>query len=390
MRTITSILEDLNKNLEEMKGLDASNTEAMDRCLASDKALKVELSAAQAAEETERLALQRTVKKEAEKGHQFSIVRFIEGAMSGNMTGFEAEMAAAGAEEYRRIGLSQRGKVIPSVLLSRDVHGQNVTTNGEGGYLAITTQRYIEDVKEKLVVAAMGASYLTDLVGNVSLPSVGNVQATFLAEGASAPTRVADVANVILTPRGIRANMVTTRDLMKQTSLDVERILMDRLSDAEAACIDKEALKAISTAASSAGSSLTWANAVAMETAINSANANRGSMGYVLSASAWGTAKTTLKASGVSGYILDGNQINGYKADYSNLLASGVIGVFGNFQDLYIGRWGGIDLLVDPFTLGDTGEIKIQLFSYADAKVAFAKSFSKLASGSGSGSGVGA
>ena len=184
--------------------------------------------------------------------------------------------------------------------------------------------------------------------------------------------------------------MVTTRDLMKQTSLDVERILMDRLSDAEAACIDKEALKAISTAASSAGSSLTWANAVAMETAINSANANRGSMGYVLSAAAWGTAKTTLKASGVSGYILDGNQINGYRADYSNLLASGVIGVFGNFQDLYIGRWGGIDLLVDPFTLGDTGEIKIQLFSYADAKVAFAKSFSKLASGSGSGSGVGA
>lgn len=389
MRTITAILEDLDRNLQEMKGLDASNTEAMDRCLASDKALKVELSAAQAAEETERLALQRTVKKEAEKGHQFSIVRFIEGAMSGNMTGFEAEMAAAGAEEYRRIGLSQRGKVIPSVLL-RDVHGQNVTTNGEGGYLAITTQRYIEDVKEKLVVAAMGASYLTDLVGNVSLPSVGNVQATFLAEGASAPTRVADVANVILTPRGIRANMVTTRDLMKQTSLDVERILMDRLSDAEAACIDKEALKAISTAASSAGSSLTWANAVAMETAINSANANRGSMGYVLSASAWGTAKTTLKASGVSGYILDGNQINGYKADYSNLLASGVIGVFGNFQDLYIGRWGGIDLLVDPFTLGDTGEIKIQLFSYADAKVAFAKSFSKLASGSGSGSGAGA
>lgn len=389
MRTITSILEDLNKNLEEMKGLDASNTEAMDRCLASDKALKVELSAAQAAEETERLALQRTIKKEAAKGNQFSIVRFIEGAMSGNMTGFEAEMAAAGAEEYRRIGLSQRGKVIPSALL-RDVHGQNVGTNGEGGYLAITTQRYIEDVKEKLVVAAMGASYLTDLVGNVSLPSVGNVQATFLAEGASAPTRVADVANVILTPRGIRANMVTTRDLMKQTSLDVERILMDRLSDAEAACIDKEALKAISTAASSAGSSLTWANAVAMETAINSANANRGSMGYVLSAAAWGTAKTTLKASGVSGYILDGNQINGYKADYSNLLASGVIGVFGNFQDFYIGRWGGIDLLVDPFTLGDTGEIKIQLFSYADAKVAYAKSFSKLASGSGSGSGVGA
>ena len=41
-------------------------------------------------------------------------------------------------------------------------------------------------------------------------------------------------------------------------------------------------------------------------------------------------------------------------------------------------RWGGVEILVDPFTLGDTGEIKLQLFSYADVKVALAKSFSKL------------
>ena len=115
-----------------------------------------------------------------------------------------------------------------------------------------------------------------------------------------------------------------------------------------------------------------------METAINSVNANRGKMGYILPAADWGLAKTTVKASGIPSFILDnGNTINGYKADFSNQFAADTP-VFGNFEDLYIGRWGGVDILVDPYTLGDTGEIKLQLFSYADVKVALAKSFSKL------------
>ncbi len=60
--------------------------------------------------------------------------------------------------------------------------------------------------------------------------------------------------------------------------------------------------------------------------------------------------------------------------------------VFGNFADVYLGNWGGIDILVDPFSLGDKGEIKLQLFYYCDAKVTLgAKSFAKLTIASGSG-----
>ena len=379
MRTIMQIQEDLANNLRAWKALDPTDAEAQARCAAADKALKDELQAAIAAEETERMLVAKEAAKEAARGNEFSVLRFINGIITGHMDGIEGEMAAEGEREYRRIGLTQQGHVIPSAIL-RSTHGQNAGTAGDGGYLTVTTQHYIEDVKEKLVVANMGATVLNGLIGNVSLPSVGGVQATFLNEGVSASAKKANVANVTLSPRGIRAYMVTTRDLLKQTSLDVERILMDRLSDAAAACLDKAALAAVSTAATSAGSTLTFANMVAMETALNSLNANRGRMGYVLSSAGWGTAKTTLKSSGVSGYILDEDKrINGYKADFSNQLADGVISLFGNWGDLYIGNWGGIDLLVNPFALDDTAEIKIQVYSYADAKVAFSKSFSKVA-----------
>jgi HK97 family phage major capsid protein len=158
----------------------------------------------------------------------------------------------------------------------------------------------------------------------------------------------------------------------------VEQILKDRIIAAEATCIDKAALAAVVSAATSAGTSFSFANLVAMETAINSENANRGKMGYILPAADWGLSKVTAKASGFPAMILEpGNMINGYKADFSNQFAADTP-IFGNFEDLFIGRWGGVEILVDPFTMADTGEIKLQLFSYADVKVALAKSFSKL------------
>ena len=398
MRTLTEIRKekaDLEARIASLNA--AENGQDLKEALDRHDAVNVELRQAEVAERKEQEDARRKMEGEARKGHDFSLLRFIQGAMKGKMDGIEADYAAIGAEEYSRIGLRQNGFVIPSFALMRasgsgsasgsgagsgsasSPTGQNATTNADGGNLVITTQRYVEEVREKLVVAKMGATILNGLVGNVDLPSVGGITASFLDEAAQASAKKASVAKVTLTPRGCRAYMVTTRDLLKQTSIDVNRVLIDRLSDAAAACLEKEALASIVSAATqpAGGTSLTWANVVAMETTINTVNANRGNMGYVLPTASWGTAKTTLKASGVAGYILDGNTINGYRADFSNCFAANTP-VFGNFADLYLGNWGGIDILVDPYSLGDTGEVKVQLFYYADAKVALAKSFAKL------------
>lgn len=381
MRKITEIRKELAELEAKIASLNAAeNGKDLQEALDRYDAVTAELRQAEIAERKEQEDARRKMEGEAKKGHMFSLLRFIQGVMNGRMDGIEADYAAIGEAEYSRLGLRQNGFVIPSIALSRDASGQNAGVAADGGNLVITTQRYVEDVKQKLVVAGMGATVLNGLVGNVDLPSVGGITASFLAEAAtSAPSKKAVVSKVTLTPRGCRASMVTTRDLMKQTSLDVDRILIDRLSDAAAACLDKEALAAIVAAATQAGTAFSWATVVAMETAINTANANRGRMGYVLPTAQWGTAKTTVKdASGAGGFILDrDNTINGYKADYSNQFAAATP-VFGNFADLFLGNWGGIDVVVNPFSLDDTGEIKLSLFYYADAKVALAKSFSKL------------
>ena len=381
MRTnIAEIQKDLLEAANALKSVDLKDQAAVDAAEVKVNELTRELDLAKKADAAERLAVAQHLQKEEKKGHTFSIIRFLNGAMPGaTLDGLEAEMAAEGAKELQRSGIAPKGLVIPAAVFTRSASGQNAGTNADGGNLVITGQHYVDEVSERLTVFKMGATVLTDLVGNVDLPSVGGVTFAFVNEGVStSTTKKAAVAKAALSPKGIRGHMAVTRDLLAQSSLNVEQILKDRIVSAEAACIDKAALAAIVTAATSAGTSFSFANLVAMETAINAANANRGKMGYILPAADWGLAKVTAKASGFPAMILEpGNIINGYKADFSNQFADDTP-VFGNFEDLFIGRWGGVEILVDPFTMADTGEIKLQLFSYADVKVALAKSFSKL------------
>ena len=381
MRTnIAEIQKDLLEAVAALKNVDLKDQAAVDAAEAKVNELTRELDLAKKADEAERLAVAQHLQNEEKKGHTFSIIRFLNGAMPGrSLDGLEAEMAAEGAKELQRSGIAPKGLVIPAGVFQRSASGQNAGTNADGGNLVITGQHYVDEVSERLTVFKMGATVLTDLVGNVDLPSVGGVTFAFVNEGVStSSTKKAAVAKATLSPKGIRGHMAVTRDLLAQSSLNVEQILKDRIIAAEAACIDKAALAAIVTAATSAGTSFSFANLVAMETAINSENANRGKMGYILPTADWGLAKTTVKASGIPAFILEpGNMINGYKADFSNQFAADTP-IFGNYEDLFIGRWGGVEILVDPFTMADTGEIKLQLFSYADVKVALAKSFSKL------------
>ncbi|WP_341755596.1 phage major capsid protein [Candidatus Tisiphia endosymbiont of Ptychoptera albimana] len=52
--------------------------------------------------------------------------------------------------------------------------------------------------------------------------------------------------------------------------------------------------------------------------------------------------------------------------------------LFGNFADLIIGQWGVLDVLVDPYTLGTSGGIRIRVMQDVDIAVRHAESFAML------------
>jgi len=125
-------------------------------------------------------------------------------------------------------------------------------------------------------------------------------------------------------------------------------------------------------------------SAASIETEVSVDNADVDNMMYLLNAKGRGFVKTAEKASGYPAYIGDGNMINGYNYRTSNQVPSNLTKgsgtdlsniTFGNFSDLIIGFWGGIDLTVDPYSRKREGVIEVTADQFYDVGVRRAESF---------------
>lgn len=100
--------------------------------------------------------------------------------------------------------------------------------------------------------------------------------------------------------------------------------------------------------------------------------------------------QTSRQSSGVEGnFILnDENTLLGYRVARSTLVpsdltkgsSSGVCSavVFGNFNDLMIGMFGGLDVVVDPNADLTTGAVRVAAFQMIDVAVRHAQSFAAI------------
>lgn len=402
MRTIAEIRKDLANKVAECKAIEDVKSEASVKALGELDALQKELEAANKIEEAEQKAAERKLDNlERREGRKFSLVKFFnELASQRGLTGLEAKVAEMGAEEYRRLGLSSQGAVIPSCYL-RAAAGQNYGTQGEGAELIETmASKYTESLKNRLVVAKMGATVLTDLIGNVPVISSSNFVAGWGAEAAVASVSKIAFAKNTLTPHRNFVAGAVTKDLLRQTSADVENLILGKLMDAHAEALEKAAICGTGTsgeptgilnttgisvvAGGTNGAAISWANVVKLETEVNANNANRGKMGYLTNAKVMGAMKTTPKTTNGERFIYEGNNLNGYGIDWTNLVPSNLTKgsasncsamIFGNFEDLYIGEWGGLDIVVDPYSLATSAEVRFVLNAWNDALVVEPKSF---------------
>jgi HK97 family phage major capsid protein len=135
----------------------------------------------------------------------------------------------------------------------------------------------------------------------------------------------------------------------------------------------------------------TWAHQVALETAVAVANADVSNMAYLTNAKVRGKLKSTEKATGTTGNFIwsEGTTpINGYQAAITNAVpsnltngtSSGVCSaiIFGNFSDLLIGMWGGLDLMVDPYTGSTAGTVRVVALQDVDVAVRNVESFATM------------
>lgn len=410
MRKIAEIRRDLAAKAAEVKGIQNSpeNAETLKKGIEELKALMLELEQAEAVEAAAQQAADRELdRRQRVAGRPFSLVRYIAGIVAGNLEGIEREVDEMGAKEYERLGLVRQGHVIPSAYL-RAASGQNYTTAADGGNLTEEGERrYLDILKDKLVVAGLGATVLTDLVGTFTAISSSAVQAAWEGEADKNELKKVTYSKLTMAPHRSSVSVATTKDLLRQTSFDVEADLLNKITDAHADLLEKAAINGSgsdgeptgilnttgigSVAMGANGGAIDWKHIVALETEVNSKNANRGRMAYLSNAKVNGALKVTEMATGTARFLLPNEApktLNGYPFDWTNLVPSTLTKgtaaskcsalIFGNFQDLYIGQWGGIDIVVDPYTGARTGEIYLTLNAWNDIKVVEPKSFAAI------------
>ena len=300
---------------------------------------------------------------------------------------FEFECSEAA---QRAFGQSAQGIIVPADVL-RQWNKRDLNTSDDAGLVGtqFRPDAFVDALRNASSVMQAGATMLTGLQGNIKIPKKSAASSGgWFAEGSAASESEATFTSITMSPKTVGAYTDVTRNLMMQGSPDVESLIRNDLAASLAVAIDLGALSGSGSSGQPTGvrstsgintkdfaaTYPTFAEVVGMETEVASDNALSGNLAYIMNAAMYGALKTTAKASNTAVFVAEGGLVNGYKAIVSNQAAAGDV-YFGNWSDVLIGMWGGLDILVDPYTSSTTGTVRIVAMQSCDVAVRNAVSF---------------
>jgi HK97 family phage major capsid protein len=345
-------------------------------------------------------------------GRDGAITQLVE---RGRLEGAAAEVHQEGVHEARQAGLNPSGNItIPKMMVRTPGTKRDMTagTTTQGGF---TIQTDIGDLvpflDPTLVTERLGATYLTGLSSNIDFPR-NNAAAAAVWEGendANAETSPT-FDRIQMTPNRLGAFTDISKQLMVQSTIDVENMVRERLSMAISQALDTAAINGSgsgseplgiigtsgigSVAIGTNGGAPTFSHIVELETDTTSANGVFNRAGYLTTPGVRGALKTTEKANNTGMFVYqDGATVgegtmNGYRSLVSTLVPSDLTKGTGtnlhailfscDWSELLIGQWAGIDLVVDPYTSAKNALVTLVINSWWDIAVRHAASFSAV------------
>ena len=330
---------------------------------------------------------------------KFSMLKMIKaqarGATRQDIADASLEMEASKAVE-ERIGVSPNGMYIPMEIMGgseeRDLTADNFDQAGALVGVDFRPQQLIPLLRNAMALANAGATVLDGLVGDVAIPKqTGTATASWVAnDGGSISEANQTVAQVTLTPRTLGVFTDYSRQLRLQSSVSVENFVRQDLMTVVALEKDRAGLHGtgasgqpvgvqnttgVGTQSFSTGSDPTRAEVVGMRGDLATANALAANLKFLTNSTVYGNMMNRLVDAGSGQFLLQENgTVIGRPVVETNQVASGVM-FFGNWADLLIANWGGMDLLVDPYVGATAGNVRVLLFHSTDLAVRHAESF---------------
>jgi len=341
----------------------------------------------------------------AKEERDYSFMKAVRGLVNGSgLQGLEREVSE---EIAKRSGREARGFYAPDSFWTgrRDL---TVGTATAGGHLKPTDHmgdQFVDALRSRLVFNELGARFMTGLKGDVAIPKLATgVSAGFVAENGATSEVNAVFAQITMSPKSLGAFTDVSRLLMIQSDPSVEQIVRDDLLNAVAQKVEDVAIEGGgsneptgitgtagigSVAIGTNGGDLTWQaiTDLVKEVEVDNAAINGNTLAYLTNPKVKSHMASTSKvASTDSVMLLDApwDSLYGYNLAVTNNVPSDLTKgtldpasamIFGDFSQLMIGFFSTPDVLIDPYTAGSTGAVRIRVMQEMDVAVRHAQSF---------------
>lgn len=314
---------------------------------------------------------------------RFDLGKAIREAASGGLTGLEAEMSQEGTNEFRQGGISVGGGInIPSMLLRNDAAPMGTETVGTegsetlfaGGALATEVQGPLQNYRPVTFADKMGIRKITNVTGDISIPvQSSNVTASEMTNENDpvASTNVA-FSSVTLSPDRLSAHTKATQMLLAQNSFDLQAFLAaDIRRELELAYNTKIKNKIESiTEVDASDTSLEYADyAFYLEQLLREGNVDPIGAYILTEPTLYRNLRQATLDAGSGVFAADSvSRIGDYSAIVSTLFTDGNAYMV-KPDDMVVAEWGGLNIMVDPYTEAHNDVVRIIANMYVDCDI---------------------
>lgn len=258
--------------------------------------------------------------------------------------------------------------------------GHNFTANTYNGGLEMVREDVlpiIDALYNFTVLQRAGANFYNGLVGNAKIPTMSKIAFGFKAENAAADNVTPTMGKASLTPQRLTGYIYISKQLINQTSQDIEANIRLSIAKAIAEAFEKAVLGygtsphngIMYNATGVAEASMTYDTVLGLAEAVYTGNMRPT---FVVNPGAARVLKQKARLPYGHFAIMDGGLVDDEPTFITNSLvgaASGTTGAIAcaDFSRLHVGTWGDLlDITVDPLSRADYGEIKLTLNYYCD------------------------
>lgn len=255
--------------------------------------------------------------------------------------------------------------------LTYQVRAEPVITSTDSAALNKSVLNAVDILKSPgmAFLNTIGVTQFNNLTGNLVIPRASEVTAVWPAEAGDSSTADMSTTSLTLAARRVSHSQGLTKEMLAQTNPAIFASYVQRLLDGIGNAVADDVFDTLQTDAASrvytaTATGLSYADLVQMEASIGGLSI--GSADYVTTPSVKGYLKRTIAlGSTVGPAIWTGNEVNGYPA-YGVPHANTNKVYFGDFSRMAVGQWGGIEIVVDPYTRAKQGEIVLTAIGLFD------------------------